>query len=200
MPPDETAVIYRHQYTYYPWREKWRQASFRGVLFYVEMNAKTSGRRTAMHVFPKRDTPYAEDLGRRGYEFHVVGYVIGPNYVVDRENLQAALEDSRNEGPGILVLPTYPDHIVTCVHFQSMERREQGGFCEFHMVFAEAGDPKSAVAKVATSPTIVKKSNDANEAVSQYFWYGFTVMQKGEQLPWQIPIAVPPPEPQPEPQ
>ena len=34
--------------------------------FYVEIASKSGGRRTAFHQFPKRDTPYAEDMGRDG--------------------------------------------------------------------------------------------------------------------------------------
>ncbi len=133
-----------------PWRAKWRQASYRGVPFYVEIGGKGSGRRTVLHEFPKRDVPYAEDLGRRAYEFTVVGYLIGPNYTTLRDRLEAALEDAASQGPGVLVLPTRADMTVTCVRYNAVERRTMGGFVEIEMVFIEAGQPSKPTVSTQT--------------------------------------------------
>ena len=49
-----------------PWRDRLLDASFRGAAFRVESHsAEAAGRRAAVHQYPGRDTPYAEDLGRR---------------------------------------------------------------------------------------------------------------------------------------
>jgi prophage DNA circulation protein len=132
-----------------PWKTGWRQASYRGVPFYVEQGGKASGRRTVPHEYPKRDTWYAEDLGKRMFEFTVMGYVIGPFYREVRDALEAALEDAADDGPGVLTLPTRPDQTVTCVRYTSTERRQFGGFCMFEMLFIDAG----SVPAIATGPS-----------------------------------------------
>src|SRR5262245_43356359 len=86
-----------------PWRRSLLPASFRGAGFHVELSSFGSGRRIALHEYPKRDTPYAEDMGRRAKRIGVTGYLIGPNYLTPKARLNAALQE---EGPGTLVHPT----------------------------------------------------------------------------------------------
>ena len=45
--------------------ENLRPASFRGVAFEVESHSESGGRRVELHEYPLRDTPYAEDLGKK---------------------------------------------------------------------------------------------------------------------------------------
>ena len=98
------------------WRQYLKVASFRGTPFYVESAVRDSGRRIVTHEFPKRDVPYAEDMGRRAREFTVRGYLIvhpseerfpndllkRRNYIIARDKLIEALEV---EGPSTLQLP-----------------------------------------------------------------------------------------------
>src|SRR5215471_8324607 len=97
-----------------PWRDELLPASFRGAMFHVDSGSKESGRRIVVHEFPKRDIPYAEDMGRRSMEFSVRGYCITfpvdtsvdlymRDYRLSRDALITALE---MEGPGPLQLPT----------------------------------------------------------------------------------------------
>jgi prophage DNA circulation protein len=144
-----------------PWRDNLRQASFRGVPFHVEVGAKSSGRRIVVHEYPKRDLPYAEDMGRRAKRFTITGYFIQyPNdqaalddssaaslllrrdYRLARDELIRALE---TEGPGALVHPTlqeaYGDLMVVAEGYAASESRERGGFCVVDMQFVEVGSP-----------------------------------------------------------
>jgi prophage DNA circulation protein len=93
-----------------------------------------------LHEFPKRDTPYAEDMGRSARRFPVTGYVIGPDYQIWRELLVLALEA---EGPGLLVLPTLLQRdtiLVQAREYTVRETRQAGGMAEFEMQFVEAGE------------------------------------------------------------
>src|SRR5215472_7728816 len=58
------------------WRKKLRTASFKGAPFFVDQQGQSSGRRTVTHEYPKRDIPYAEDMGRAAYRYQMTGYVI----------------------------------------------------------------------------------------------------------------------------
>jgi prophage DNA circulation protein len=107
--------------------------------FHVDANSRTSGRRVVLHEFPKRDTPYAEDMGRSARRFPVTGYVIGPDYQIWRELLVLALEA---EGPGLLILPTLLQRDTILVQpreYTVRETRQAGGMAEFEMQFVEAG-------------------------------------------------------------
>jgi prophage DNA circulation protein len=115
-------------------------ALFRGAPFHVDANSRSSGRRLVLHEFPKRDMPYAEDMGRKARSFPVTGYVIGPDYTIYRELLVLALEAS---GPGLLILPTLlqRDSIMCQVRdYTVRETRQAGGMAEFDMQFVEAGE------------------------------------------------------------
>lgn len=120
-----------------PWRARLRPASFRGVPFHVEVGGRSAGRRLAFHEYPKRDTPYTEDLGRRGLAIPVTGYCIGPYFLDERDELLDALDA---EGAGTLVHPTLGEFLVKVGPCASQERRERGGYVEFEMQFFEAGD------------------------------------------------------------
>lgn len=147
-----------------PWRDNWRQASFRGAPFFVEIGAKGGGRRTVVHEFPKRDTPYAEDMGRRAGEFNVIGYTIGPNYKDARDALEKALD---TEGAGTLIMPTRPDIKCNCLRYNSVERRQEGGFCLIEMTFVEAGSSSNASAGVSTSSQVTSNANNASKTAIQ---------------------------------
>jgi hypothetical protein len=64
-----------------PWRDALLPAMFDGVPFFCDSGIRETGRRAVVHEYPKRDTPYAEDMGRRAIQYSVRGYVIA--YVRD---------------------------------------------------------------------------------------------------------------------
>jgi hypothetical protein len=166
-------------YPYQEWRASLRQASFRGIPFYVQQNAKKSGRRTSPHAFPKNDTPYSEDMGRRAYQFAVTGYIIGPfffsgTFKSDRDNIEAALEDKANQGPGILILPTRSStgvisNLFTCPNYTTVEQERWGGYAEIEMVFLEYGTPGLGSPQVVTSTGVLSASSLAAQTAVQFF-------------------------------
>jgi prophage DNA circulation protein len=119
------------------WKLELLPASFRGVEFKMDANARASGRRAVLHEFPHRDLPYTEDLGRKARGFPVTGYVIGAFYKDDRDALISALEA---EGPGQLVLPTLGEFTVQAREYSVRENKRAGGIAEFEMNFIEVGD------------------------------------------------------------
>ena len=86
------------------WRDRLRDASFRGVPFSVEDDDASFGRRVQTHEYPNRDKPFTEDLGRAARRLTVNAYVIGDDYADKRDRLIAAVETA---GPGTLVHPQY---------------------------------------------------------------------------------------------
>jgi prophage DNA circulation protein len=124
-----------------PWRDKYQEASFRSAFFFVDTDRRSGGRRVALHQYPKRSLPYAEDMGRQANGFSVAGYLIGPNYLLDKDALIAALE---LDGPGNLRLPlpyAMSDVLVMVRGYAATENRERGGMCTVEMEFIEYGTP-----------------------------------------------------------
>jgi prophage DNA circulation protein len=151
------------------WRARLLPASFRGAGFHVETNARASGRRIAMHEFPKRDDPYAEDMGRRARRHPVTAYIVqsvlnGFDYVPERDALIDALEA---EGPGLLILPTLGEYSVVCAGYNVAERRERGGYCEFEIDFLESGDGVALRFFDDTAGLVEQKADDAGAAAAE---------------------------------
>ena len=152
------------------WRASLRPASFRGAIFHVEQGGVASGRRVAIHEFPKRNVPYSEDMGRRARRFSIQGYVIvspsTPNYIPARDDLLTALE---MDGPGPLVHPTLGEFDVMVEQYGYIESRLKGGFGSFDMVFIERGRPivedVSDAAQVAPAATAAAQT--AIDSVNQ---------------------------------
>src|SRR5262245_35721971 len=125
-----------------PWRDKLAPAHFRGAYFHVEVGSRENGRRIVVHEFPKRDVPYAEDMGRRAFEFTVRGYCIayprdlaGPGLELYRRDYRVArnllIEALEREGDGVLQLPLLPAMAVVCQRYRVTEEQKLGGFCAF---------------------------------------------------------------------
>lgn len=111
-------------------------ASFRGVPFFVDASNRSGGRRVVVHEFPLRADPFVEDLGRRARKFPVTGYVIGDDYLAQRDALMVALEDT--DGPGQLIHPYYGSKVAICDTVTVGETSTAGGMATFAVDFVEA--------------------------------------------------------------
>jgi prophage DNA circulation protein len=148
-----------------PWRERLVPASFRGIKFHVESAVTVRGRRIAVHEYPKRDTPYSEDMGRHTRRFNIQAYLLGANYDANRDLLQDALE---LEGAGMLTVYQVAAHAwrlnVVVEEFSITEQRERGGFCMFEMRFVEVGTPANEVAFAQTQAVITDRARELENA------------------------------------
>lgn len=136
-------------------------AEFRGVPFFVDTAERSGGRRTISHEFPLRDKPFIEDLGRKARTFRVDGYVIGDDYLAQRDDLLAALEAG---GAGILVLPSYGILRAVCSSLSVRETKADGGMAVFSLEFAEA--PDQAIEPSASDDSAGRVALRADAAVA----------------------------------
>jgi prophage DNA circulation protein len=156
------------------WRNALMPASYNGARFHCEANSVESGRRIVMHQFPKKNLPYAEDMGRSAREFTIRGYcVVFPydsevvlysrDYRRARDILVAQLD---KEGPGILQLPTQRAQRVVCPRYRLTEEQRFGGFCIFDMTFSEYGrDPQLYAPAASTISAVVQQSEALRQQV-----------------------------------
>lgn len=139
--------------------------SFRGVEFLVDSAESEIGRRTVLHEFPGRDEPEVEDLGRAPRRFVLVAYVVGLDYMVDRDKLRVAFETA---GPGPLVHPYWGDMVIT-VHgkIRIRETPNEGGMARFTLTAIESGADLILVGAVPDTEALVDEAADAGDVAAQ---------------------------------
>jgi prophage DNA circulation protein len=152
-----------------PWRNDILPASYRGAQFHVEAGARENGRRIVQHEFPKRDVPYAEDMGRKAYDFTVRGYCIVYPFDTDRDLYKRDYRISRDlliaelerQGSGVLQLPLLPAMKVVVQRYRITEEQKAGGYCSFDITFMEAGQqlppPRNTREEVTTKAKSLTK-------------------------------------------
>jgi len=116
------------------WKDALGPAKFRDVSFFVDTSERGGGRRIVEHEYPFRDTPFAEDLGLKQRSFSIEGYVLGPDYLFDRDALLSALERG---GAGELSHPYHGNRTVAVKSFRVRETKNDGGFAAFSIEFVE---------------------------------------------------------------
>lgn len=146
--------------------------SFRGVPFQVRGAGQDAGRRVALHEYPQRDLPYAEDLGRKKREFTLEAYVVGPTVAAQRDALIAAIEQP---GPGALMHPYRGGIQVVVTACRITETTDAGGLATFSIAFAEAGTNAHPATLVDTASRVVDRAAAARAAVSAAFSGAFDV-------------------------
>jgi prophage DNA circulation protein len=142
-------------------------ASFNGVPFVTRSNSTVVGRRVAEHIYPFRDQPWIEDVGRKARRYNIVGFLIGDDVISQRNAMQDALE---YPGPGVLVHPTYGRLTVTALDQCTFEEdMTHGRVIEMRLVFEESGLQIFPATVVATGNAVATAAANANAAASDDF-------------------------------
>ena len=136
------------------WRAKLRKASFRGVEFYVDSTSSPVGRKVQLHEYPKRDIPFAEDMGKVSRTYRFRAFVIGNDCFDQRDKLLKALE---TEGAGTLVHPWLGSLMVKPGQCTVSHERLEGGMVRFDLVFFP-GEEISAPGATANTAQLIRSS------------------------------------------
>lgn len=147
-------------------------ASFRGAPFGVVSDAVGGGRRVALHQYPGRDDPWAEDMGREARRFSFRGFIVDGDVVfaggpiqLQRAQLLAALEA---KGASLLIHPTLGALTVSVVRFSLGQDLGAGKFSSVDIEFVEAGQqlfPSILAATGVLGATATLIANLATDAV-----------------------------------
>lgn len=157
-----------------PWRADLMPAHFDNRLFHVDTGSREGGRRIVTHEFPKKDTPYSEDMGRIAAKFSVRGYCITYPFDTDVPLYRRDYRIARNElqtrldlgGAGILQLPTMEPMLVVCSQYRLTEEQKLGGYCVFDMQFVEWGAPPFNEWN-STQQDLLSKSKELRDQIVQ---------------------------------
>jgi len=155
------------------WKQRLLQGTFRGVAFYIESSGGEIGRRVAVHEYPLRDKPYAEDLGRKARRFTLEMFVLGPDYMDARDALIGAIETA---GPGPLVHPYLGEMTVTAVEARGpQESTREGGMARFSVTFVESGEATFPASSTDTAAVALEAADEAQASALEEFAEDFDV-------------------------
>jgi len=119
------------------WRDNLRSGSFKGIPFKVQDSDREGSRRLVINKYPFRDIPFTEDLGRNEKKWSISGYIVGPDYMQDRDALIDAVE---NGGTGSLIHPYYGTVNAIAGEWRFKESQTEGGYVSFSIGFVEPGE------------------------------------------------------------
>lgn len=149
-----------------PWPDRYQKGKFRDAEFVTERHDLSGGRRVALHQYPKRDLPLAEDMGRAAEGYQLELFVRGADYMVARDALLSAL---RAQGAGTLVHPYLGTMKVAVRQFRMQESTREGGSARFSVDFVEAGENTFPQASANTGAQVVTRANAASAVVQTQF-------------------------------
>lgn len=155
------------------WKDSLLAGKFRDADFLTEAADAELGRRVALHEYPLRDKPYAEDMGRKARRFTLEIFVLGAGYMSGRDALINAFEKA---GPGILVHPYLGEMSVTVIEAHGpRESTREGGMARFSVTFVEAGEALFPRAADDTTASVNAAAGNALIVLEREFGERFDV-------------------------
>jgi prophage DNA circulation protein len=158
-------------------------ASFRGVPFAVTGSDTTVGRRIALHQYPGKDAPWAEDMGRSARRFRLRGFVLdgdiligGQSIDLQRKNLIAATEKS---GTGTLIMPTLGAVTVALERCSISEGLGANSFSDVDFEFVESGAQTFPSAQSSTTTAATKAAKQLKKAKTNAFAKAIATIKAG---------------------
>ncbi|MES2941965.1 MAG: DNA circularization N-terminal domain-containing protein [Pseudomonadota bacterium] len=152
------------------WLEQLRPASFRGVPFQVHTIEETGGDNIVLREYPFQDLPTVFRMGEGVKDIKFSAYVIGDDYIEQREALKEALT-----GEGMLMHPTGGAMQVYVVGRYSVKEAptDEGGMARFELTFVRADARRYPVGVANTGSQAGSAAAAASAAAQEQFAVGF---------------------------
>lgn len=145
------------------WIDNLHDASLRGVKFKISGDEAQFGRRVQVHEYPNRDKPYSEDLGRATRRLSVEAYVIGDDFMEQRNRL---IQEIEKEGPATLIHPYYGEMSITINEPARISHtNDEGRMCRIAFSFVEAGELSFPTAGLATGKKLSSSVSWLDECI-----------------------------------
>lgn len=159
------------------WKDRLRPASFNNIPFYVEDHELEVGRRLVVNEYPFRDEPYTEDMGASARRYNITAYLVGNNYMDDRDSLMDAVESGT---VGSLVHPYYGTKEVICQSLRIRENKTEGGYAVLAFTFVQAGQRLYPEDSPVAADLVSQEADELISAVSAEFLAGMVVSDVSE--------------------
>lgn len=141
---------------------KYRQASFRGVIFYIRSEDEEGGKKTVSHEFPNTDIRFTEELGRIPSKFSFEAFLHGSDVIDQSEDLIRALD---TEGVGILIHPFYGRQEVKSTTWKRSSSETKLGEINFTLNFEKSRPNVSLTPTISTKSLAAFKANIARDSL-----------------------------------
>lgn len=152
-------------------RDRYLQASWRGVSFYIERDDIKAGRKVVLHEIPLRDKPAFDDLGRRPRAFSLEAYLIGDDADEQAKRWLTLCEDK--SGVGKLRHPYLGEMDAVLMDMSVTMIDEYDRIIRLALDFEEATPLKFPLATISNSQTITNnvtavQQQAITQATTQY--------------------------------
>lgn len=156
------------------WLDQLQPASFRNVPFQVDTIEVTAGDNTVLREYPFQDLPTVFRMGEGVEEIKFSAYVIGDDYLEQREQLREVLT-----GEGVLVHPTAGSIRVYVVGKYSIKENPtaEGGMARFDLSFVRAEARRYPVGVANTESQAVEAAAGVKESAADQFAETFDILK-----------------------
>lgn len=148
------------------WLDEYRQASYKGVEFYVPDHSFTGGKRAKVWEYPGKNKPYVQKLGNKAERFTINGYLVDDNYTPQRNDLIDAVRADTN---GKLVHPYYGEIIVDVLDWDFRESVREGAMVRFTLQCVESGELTFPLTTIDNPTAVANKKRSAYDAMIEAF-------------------------------
>lgn len=157
------------------WLDTLQRASFRDVPFHVDGIEHQAGDNVVLREYPFQDLPTVFRMGDGGEEIKFSAYVIGDDYMVQRDRLRQVLT-----GAGELRHPTAGTMRVYVNGKYTIKENptDQGGMARFDLAFVRAEVRRYPAGVVNTQQTAANKAEVAKAASVDAFAASFGLANK----------------------
>jgi prophage DNA circulation protein len=145
------------------WLDQLQPASWRGVPFNVLTDDNPTGRSNAVHKYPFRDLPWAEDMNRAERRYQISGFLVGDDCYAQEDDLRAATE---TPGPGELIHPVFGSKTVSLLDFSTGHNFARGRTVSVNFTFIEGGSPIYPSTAISTQDQTRSAASAAQSAPS----------------------------------
>lgn len=148
------------------WIDQLLPASFRGVPFQVHEVSHQAGDTVVIREYPFQDLPTVFRMGEGAEEIKFSAYVIGDDYIEQREALREVLS-----GEGVLIHPTAGMIRVYVAGRYGIKEAivEEGGMARFDLTFIRAESRRYPVGVTSTEDEAVDAADEAMDAAEDLF-------------------------------
>lgn len=157
------------------WLDQLQMASFRGVEFQVDGIDVSAGDNVVLREYPFQDLPTVFRMGEAAEEIKFSAYVIGEDYIEQREALRLVLS-----GEGVLVHPTAGSiRVFVAGKFTIKENpTAEGGMARFDLTFVRAETRRYPAGKVSTPAAAAAAAQVADTSSEDAFVSSFDLSDK----------------------
>jgi len=157
------------------WVDQLQMASFRDVPFQVDSIDVSAGDNVVLREYPFQDLPTVFRMGEAVEEIKFSAYVIGDDYIDQREKLRSVLT-----GEGVLVHPTAGSiRVFVAGKFTIKENpTAEGGMARFDLAFVRAETRRYPTGVVNTPQESFRKAELAKQASADAFASSFDLSGK----------------------